>query len=129
MAAQPAKTVTVAALAGAAFAVAYKATSKYLTKKQYIHATVLLEDSLSLWTTNLSQLPELQQSHNDLLNTKNELEEELRRQLYEQIYFKTTDLRENIVSASKHSSAPCSASKTCRGLAIAPAGKPGFDRV
>jgi len=34
MAAQPAKTVTVAALAGAAFAVAYKATSKYLTKNE-----------------------------------------------------------------------------------------------
>jgi len=34
MAAQPAKTVTVAALAGAAFAVAYKATSKYLTNEE-----------------------------------------------------------------------------------------------
>ena len=34
MATQPAKTVTVAALAGAAFAVAYKATSKYLTKNE-----------------------------------------------------------------------------------------------
>ena len=34
MASQPAKTVTVAALAGAAFAVAYKATSKYLTNEE-----------------------------------------------------------------------------------------------
>ena len=34
MAAQPAKTVTVAALAGAAFAVAYKATTKYLSNDE-----------------------------------------------------------------------------------------------
>jgi len=34
MAAQPAKTVTVAALAGAAFAVAYKTTSKYLSNDE-----------------------------------------------------------------------------------------------
>ncbi len=46
MAAQPAKTVTVAALAGAAFAVAYKATTKYLTKEEETPKS--LDDSTKL---------------------------------------------------------------------------------
>lgn len=69
----------------------------YLNNKQYIHATVLLEDSLSLWTTNLSQVLDLQSSHNELLNIKSELENELRQQLFEQIYYKTNELRDYIL--------------------------------
>ena len=76
---------------------------KYLTKKQFIHATVLLEDGLSLYATSLSQdsSQQLQSSHHIILNKKIDLEKLLRSQLNQQIYFKTNSLRSNLLRPPK----------------------------
>ena len=76
---------------------------KYLNKKQFIHATVLLEDGLALYATSLTidSSQQLQSSHQIILNKKNELEKLLSQQLYQQIYFKTNSLRSNLLRPPK----------------------------
>lgn len=76
---------------------------KYLNKKQFIHATVLLEDGLALYATSLTpdSSQQLQSSHQTILNKKNELEKLLSQQLYQQIYFKTNSLRSNLLRPPK----------------------------
>ena len=76
---------------------------KYLAKKQFIHATVLLSDGLSLYNSSLTgdSVHQLKSCHDAILGMKNDLEVLLRQQLYQQIYFKTNSLRSNLLRPPK----------------------------
>ena len=77
---------------------------KYKSKLQYIHAAILLEDAKALYVTNLANIQSfnLTNYNNGLQSKKANLETELRKQLYQYIYFKSNNLRNYALKLNKN---------------------------